>query len=56
MPLKTPSEIDSFFQDNMGLEFITTRGKEGSNDWRMKYNYPFLRKYNRTPYKFINDV
>ncbi len=57
MPLKTPNEIFNFFKESpAGTEYINTRGKDGSNDWRMKYRYPFLKCYSRTQSDFLNNV
>ena len=57
MPLKTPNEMVSFFNEGpTGTEYINTRGKDGINDWRMKYRYPFLKCYRRTKSDLINNI
>ena len=57
MPLKTPEEICRFFAERpLNEEYVTCRGKEGSHDWRMKYNYPFLKLYRPTKKKILNDI
>ena len=53
MPLKTPDEIDSFISKNIGSEFVTVWR---TDNWRMKYKYPFIKKYKRSKNEIINKV
>ena len=60
LPLKTPDEIDSFFEKHEGSEFIRiwdSNGEQnGEANWRMKYRYPLVPYYKRTRFKCLNDL
>ena len=58
MPLKTPDEINHFFEENKGTEFVrywTVKGKNPYNR-RMTYRYPFLTWYRRNKYEIVNNM
>lgn len=56
MPIKTPNEIDAFFEENAGTQFVRLiyPDREKMHDWRMKYRYPLLKLYRRSNKLLMN--
>ena len=57
MPLKTPDEINDFFELHKGEEFIRFWGNhipDSAAYWRVSYVYPFINKITRGKCSFFN--
>lgn len=59
LPLVTPKELDTFFTQNAGKEFVRKyfRGElHEKNLWRIKYRYPLIPLFHKTNNKILNGI